>query len=494
MATIDPVILQLRADVDNYVSDIRQSTAAVEQSLGRQEVAVVRHGQTFVRSNAAAQQSMRNLGFQISDIGTQLAAGSSPFLVLAQQGPQVANALEGTAGVAGRLAAFFSGPWGAALLAAGSVVGVLAGKLWDSKAAGEAAAEGYDAAAAAANRLKTITDSIRAGKVDNQAVGEARLTVEGLQAERNRIAGLLKGGPGEAEGRGRLAVLDAQIAEAQLIIRAADVAKRNQERLAGLGNAPTGPTLAPTPTGSSRRVVDDGERELRALENSLSKIKAQALALNDSSADEAAAQIIAGARNRFEVEREVNGAIAEDEARLREDNVRSLASLYENLLTGGTKNIWSTFKQIGIRVIAETLATFSLGGGSGGAGGFLGSLVKGFSAAFSGGTAPTGRASGGYVAPGQTVRVNEQRGGVELLRMGSQGGTVIPLGQVNQSAYRGGAGGGVATVRLELSGDIDARIQSVSAGVAVEVVRGAAPTIIDASARETAARLSRPRI
>ena len=79
-------------------------------------------------------------------------------------------------------------------------------------------------------------------------------------------------------------------------------------------------------------------------------------------------------------------------------------------------------------------------------------------------------------------------------RMGAQGGTVIPLGQVNQSAYRGGGGGGVATVRLELSGDIDARIQSVSAGVAVEVVRGAAPTIIDASARETTARLTRRKV
>ena len=40
-----------------------------------------------------------------------------------------------------------------------------------------------------------------------------------------------------------------------------------------------------------------------------------------------------------------------------------------------------------------------------------------------------GRASGGYVGRGQTVRVNEQRPGVELIRMGAQGGTVIPLGQ-----------------------------------------------------------------
>lgn len=42
-----------------------------------------------------------------------------------------------------------------------------------------------------------------------------------------------------------------------------------------------------------------------------------------------------------------------------------------------------------------------------------------------------GRASGGYVGPGQTVRVNEQRGGVELLRMGSQGGSIIPLGRTD---------------------------------------------------------------
>ncbi len=50
-----------------------------------------------------------------------------------------------------------------------------------------------------------------------------------------------------------------------------------------------------------------------------------------------------------------------------------------------------------------------------------------------------GRASGGYVGPGQTVRVNEQRGGMELLRMGSKGGTVIPLGQASATARQGPA-------------------------------------------------------
>lgn len=82
--------------------------------------------------------------------------------------------------------------------------------------------------------------------------------------------------------------------------------------------------------------------------------------------------------------------------------------------------------------IAEALA------GNKGGGGFLGAVIGAGSSLFGRSTNGAdkaaslfGRASGGYVAPGQTVRVNENRGGVELLRMGNQGGTVIPLGQAN---------------------------------------------------------------
>jgi hypothetical protein len=528
MTTIDPVILQLRADNEAYLRDVRQSTAVVEQQLARQEVAVRRHTSTFQQSAAQARQSSLNLGRQIADVGAQLSGGQSFFLILAQQAPQFADAMNGAQGAAGRLATFFSGPWGAALLAAASVVGVLTGKLLEAKSAGEAAAEGYDTAAAAAGRLKTITDSIRAGSVDRQAVGEAQLTIAGLQAERERITRFLTGGPGEAEARGRLAVIDSQIEQAQIIIRAADIARRNQEILGR--DAPDKPKKA--------KVDRSLEREQRALETSLRSIttaldpaRAAAVAFRDTIAEidrlegkglitsanaatlrftaarqqaEAVARaaterlgeldresgfdpeaIIKRASTRLEAERETNRAIAEDEAQLRETNVRNLANLYESLLLGGTRNVWDTFKRIGIRVIAETLANFTLGGGGGGG------IGAAFTAALG---AVFGRNSGGYVAPRQTVRVNEQRGGAEFLRMGAQGGTVIPLGQINQAAARPMASGGVATVRLELSGDIDARIQSVSAGVAVEVVRATAPSMIDASARGTTARLSRRRI
>lgn len=112
--------------------------------------------------------------------------------------------------------------------------------------------------------------------------------------------------------------------------------------------------------------------------------------------------------------------------------------------------------------LAESLRNRQSGGGGGG---FLSSLLNsGASLLGSGGGGPPStaggmdlrmfsRASGGYVGPGQVVRVNEHKGtGVELLRMGRQGGTVIPLGQVNQRAAQpAGQGAGVTTVRLELS-------------------------------------------
>ncbi|API58859.1 hypothetical protein BSL82_05660 [Tardibacter chloracetimidivorans] len=111
----------------NAVTETERGSRRINDSLRRVD-----------RAAAQSQQRMRLMGYQISDIGAQLAGGQSPFLILAQQAPQMANAMDGAKGAVGRLAAFFSGPWGAALLAAGSVTAVLASKLWDSKDATDA--------------------------------------------------------------------------------------------------------------------------------------------------------------------------------------------------------------------------------------------------------------------------------------------------------------------------------------------------------------------
>ena len=95
-------------------------------------------------------------------------------------------------------------------------------------------------------------------------------------------------------------------------------------------------------------------------------------------------------------------------------------------------------------------------------------------------------------------RVNEgaSPGRVEGFRPAGSG-EIIPLGQMNALAnggMRSAAAGGIATVRLELSGDLDARIDQRSTNVAVEVTRATAPRLIDAAANETARRFSRPKL
>lgn len=160
-------------------------------------------------------------------------------------------------------------------------------------------------------------------------------------------------------------------------------------------------------------------------------------------------------------------------------------------------------------VVMKPLAEALSKSGGGGGGGLLGSIVSGIGAIFGGssgfGSASSinssalaslrGRASGGRVNAGEMYRVNEagSAGRVEAF-IPQNSGTIIPLGQMNALQGRSNGVEGKATVRLELSGDIDARIQQVSGPVAVEVVRASAPALVEASAQETMRRASRPRI
>lgn len=133
------VVVELLAKVDGFDGKVRQSASAFGGSMKTIEASAVRGEQATTRALANVERSMqrtgqasRNLGFQISDISTQLAAGTSPFLILAQQGPQVANALDGAKGKVGQFATFLSGPWGAALLGATTLLGVFGSKLFQT--------------------------------------------------------------------------------------------------------------------------------------------------------------------------------------------------------------------------------------------------------------------------------------------------------------------------------------------------------------------------
>lgn len=142
-------------------------------------------------------------------------------------------------------------------------------------------------------------------------------------------------------------------------------------------------------------------------------------------------------------------------------------------------------EQVLLRPIADALAS-ATAAGSAGLGPIFG-IVSGLIGSI------FGRASGGYVGPGQVVRVNEgaSPGRVEGFVGPSTGGQIVPLGRM-AAAQPTAQVPATATVRLELSGDIDARIQKVSGPVAVEVVRGTAPALVDAAASETIRRVGRP--
>lgn len=150
-----------KISTDQYMTATMRAKAALDSS----SASLQRHG------NMTGEQRARyvQLGYQMQDISMQLATGVNPLIVLAQQGGQTASALAGAGGVAGRVASFFAGPWGAALLAGGAAVGLLWQNLNGAKSSTDALADSQ-------NALATFFDRTT-GKIkeQNQALIQGRL-------------------------------------------------------------------------------------------------------------------------------------------------------------------------------------------------------------------------------------------------------------------------------------------------------------------------------
>lgn len=177
--------------------------------------------------------------------------------------------------------------------------------------------------------------------------------------------------------------------------------------------------------------------------------------------------------------------------RRRVDGIYATADLFETLFRDGTTGVWDQFKSQGLAAVAVVAAALikgkSLSEGLGLAldGGGLGGSAGGiFGAIF-------GRASGGYVPPNGVVRVNENRGGVELLRMGSQGGTVIPLGQANAVARAPTPTPTVVQLVVGRGQMFEPAVRAISGQVSVQTVQSAAPGIVNAAVRATPEHLAR---
>lgn len=129
----DKVSVELEAKMAGFDAQVRNSANNFDQSMdkitrdaGKAEGAVTSAADRMGGAFLNASTRTRQLGIQIGQLGSSIGSGINPMVVAAQQASDFAYVLGGTGGVAGRLATFFSGPWGAALLSAGLVVGVLA--------------------------------------------------------------------------------------------------------------------------------------------------------------------------------------------------------------------------------------------------------------------------------------------------------------------------------------------------------------------------------
>lgn len=165
------------------------------------------------------------------------------------------------------------------------------------------------------------------------------------------------------------------------------------------------------------------------------------------------------------------------------------------------------------QAIMQLLSALGGGGigekGGGGGGGLFGSLLNLLGGGMPGkpggmGVTATGMkfASGGYMRIGGRGGIdnNELSLNGEPIAHVSRGETlhVVPQGRavaaVPGMATPANQNGATAKVVLELSGDIDARIDQKATNVAVQVVRSAAPGIARTASDETLRRVSRPRI
>lgn len=273
------------------------------------------------RSSGRIANAQRNIGRQISDVGTQLAGGQSPALIFAQQAPQIADALADTGGRAAKLAGFFAGPWGAAILAAGSILGtVLIPRLFE---AGDAADTMSKSQADLANFVNTTTGAInrqttavqrlaaaqaRQGSIESQTRSYGQQRTATINAVAAAGSGANKTGNG-AFGVGTVALFEDDPVKKRLRELAAEAVRTKQPindfALAvrqAVGDRPEYRSLVKTLTTAAGKTVD--------LAQGVERLKAEQALLTGTATDNQKALLGIGLATTSLVEKQVALATA----------------------------------------------------------------------------------------------------------------------------------------------------------------------------------------
>lgn len=174
---------------------------------------------------------------------------------------------------------------------------------------------------------------------------------------------------------------------------------------------------------------------------------------------------------RFEAERDARIEAAEEAWDREQQQIDSLATIFEAGFRNGTKGIWNNFKQLGEQIIAQLLAKFVISGFGGGGFNFgdsLGSIFSGLGFA-EGGSPPVGKAS----------MVGER--GPELF-VPKVPGSIIPNHALNDN-------GASVSVVINAPGATAETVAMIR-----REIRAAAPTIVGASVQATSRTQNRRRL
>ena len=285
--TADSVVVELLAKTDGYTAKINGAANDTANAMSKIEQSAAKAEAQVNRSAGQIANGTRNFGRQIADIGAQASGGQSPFLIFAQQAPQLAEALTDMGGKAATVAAFFTGPFGATLLAAGSVLGVLASKALET-------GEGID------DLVKKLSDQATKAATSAQADRIFASTQAGLAAQIRKTTDALNAENASLRTNAQLRNVQArsEVNQAQARLQAANdrVTAANQRVAQLSGPASSDARLGPARDQARAALVQARQEQAAAQLNQ----RQASIAVNRSrvflAAEEAAAEATAAGR------------------------------------------------------------------------------------------------------------------------------------------------------------------------------------------------------
>lgn len=238
---------QMNAALNELKGSSASATAALIDDMGNKlPVAAVRAHNALQQVGASAGQQragLQVLSYQINDVATQFALGTNPMMIFAQQGSQVVQAIALMRGSAGGFIGFLAGPWGAAILGAVSILGVMISSHQRAADAQDAQTDATKDLTQATRELRDATEreitttqasiaaNIRqAQALRNRAIAARQAALAELELARARIQSAQAYLGSGIPSKGGTEIASGQIASATLDVNRlnAEIARQNQ--------------------------------------------------------------------------------------------------------------------------------------------------------------------------------------------------------------------------------------------------------------------------